>query len=205
MVSLHAALAGLPMPRATVDVDSTLHLETGAITFARAAATLHAAGYALDESTAHAYRFDRGLDRVDLMCADRQLAFRRPRYGGRPLFGVPGGTRALQQTIDVDMVTASGAVRMVIPSLRGALVLKGAAYLEDARGRSRHAEDAVLLMACMDDASGVLLGLSQRSRRRVRALVGALTEQTAPWATHDGVVQALARETLGELAERLHA
>lgn len=82
MVSLHAALAGLPMPRATVDVDSTLHLETGAITFARAAATLHAAGYALDESTAHAYRFDRGLDRVDLMCTDRQLAFRRPRYGG---------------------------------------------------------------------------------------------------------------------------
>lgn len=67
---------------------------------------------------------------------------------------------------------------MVIPSLRGALVLKGAAYLEDARGRTRHAEDAVMLMACM---------------------------QTAPWATHDGVVQALAREALGELAERLHA
>ncbi|WP_165384863.1 hypothetical protein [Cryobacterium sp. SO1] len=55
----------------------------------------------------------------------------------------------------------------------------------------------------MDDASESLLGLSQRSRGRLRALVKVLTEQTAPWANHDAVVQALARETLDELAELL--
>ena len=37
MVKLHAELAGLPAPRTTVDVDSALHLETQAITFAKAA------------------------------------------------------------------------------------------------------------------------------------------------------------------------
>jgi hypothetical protein len=34
MVKLHAAVAGLPAPRTTVDVDSALHLETQAISFA---------------------------------------------------------------------------------------------------------------------------------------------------------------------------
>lgn len=200
MVKLHAELAELPDPRTTVDVDSALHLETQAITFAKAAAILHRAGYVLDESTKHAYRFDRGTDRVDVMCSDRQSIWRRPRYKGRPLFGIPGGTRALQQTINVDAVTGTDTVRLVLPTLRGALVLKGAAFLEDSRDRGRHAEDAVMLLACMDDSSDVLVGLSQQSRRRVRALVKVLSEQAAPWANHDAVVQALARESLAELA-----
>lgn len=200
MVKLHAELAQLPAPRTTVDVDSALHLETEAITFPQAAALLQGVGYVLDRSTEHAYRFDRGRERVDLMCADRQFIFRSPRYGGRPLFGIPGGTRALQQTINIDVQTQADTLRFVIPSVRGALVLKGAAYLEDSRDRGRHAEDAVVLLACMDDASEALLGLSQRSRRRLRALVRVLTEKTAPWAIHDPVVRALGRETLDELA-----
>ncbi|AWB90095.1 hypothetical protein [Homoserinimonas hongtaonis] len=125
MVKLHAELAGLPSPRATVDVDSALHLETQAITFAEAAALLAAAGYVLDDSTKHAYRFDRGADRVDVMCSDRQSIWRRHRCQGRPLFGISGGTRALQQTINVDVETAADTVRLVVPTLRGALVLKG--------------------------------------------------------------------------------
>lgn len=60
MVKLHAELAELPALRTTVDVDSTLHLETGAITFPQAAALLQGVGYVLDTSTKHAYRFDRG-------------------------------------------------------------------------------------------------------------------------------------------------
>lgn len=203
MVKLHAELAELPASRTTVDVDSALHLETQVITFSQAAAFLQGVGYVLDGSTMHAYRFDRGRERVDLMCADRQFIFRRPRYGGRPLFGISGGTRALQQTINVDVLTAIDTVRLVIPSVRGALVLKGAAYLDDSRDRGRHAEDAVLLLACMDDSRDALTGLSQRSRGRLRALVKVLTEQTAPWANHDDVVQSLARETLDELAELL--
>jgi hypothetical protein len=163
---------------------------------------LQAAGYVLDEGTKHAYRFDRGLERVDLMCADRQSIWRRPSCGGRPLFGIPGGTRALQRTINIDVVRETGSVRLVIPTIRGALVLKAAAYLEDSRDRGRHAEDAVVLLACMDDAREALLGLSQRSRGRLRALVSVLTEQTAPWVSHEDIVQSLARETLAELLRR---
>lgn len=203
MVNLHAALAGLPSSRSTVDVDSTLHLETHAVTFAQAAAILASAGYVLDAETKHAYRFDRGRERVDVMCSDRQLIWKRRRFGGRPLFGVPGGTRALQQTIDVDMRTAEGIRRLVIPNVRGALVLKGAAYREDSRDPARHAEDGVMLLACLEDPSDVLAGLSQRSRGRIRSLVHALDQQAAPWASHDPVVQGLARESFEELRPQL--
>ncbi|BDZ63530.1 hypothetical protein [Agromyces mangrovi Wang et al. 2018] len=203
MVKLHAALAGLPSSRSTVDVDSALHLETNAVTFAQAAACLAHAGYVLDETTKHAYRFDRGEERVDVMCSDRQAIWKRPRYSGRPLFGVSGGTRALQQTIDVDIETVDGTLRLIVPSVRGALVLKGAAYRDDPRDRMRHAEDGVMLLACVDDPGDVLNGLSQRSRGRVRTLLRALDERATPWASQDPMVQALARESFDDLRGQL--
>lgn len=204
MVKLHAELAGLPASRSTVDVDCTLHLETRAVTFAEAAHRLGAAGYVLNRDTRFAYRFDRGDDRVDVMCSDRHAAWMRPRFDGRPLFGVPGGSRALQQTINVDFQTRQGGARLIVPSIRGALVLKGAAYLEDSRDSGRHAEDAVVLLACATSPEETLAGLSQRSRRRVRALTKELSEHAGPWASHDAIVQALARESLEGMVPLLH-
>ncbi|QJU53086.1 hypothetical protein SCB71_07245 [Herbiconiux sp. KACC 21604] len=200
MVQLHAHLAELPLSRATVDVDSTLHLETHAVTFADAAARLQCCGFVLDTDTRFAYRFDRGLERVDLMCSDRHAAWKMPRHGGRPLFGIPGGTRALQQTIDLDMLTDDGERCLVIPTLRGALVLKSAALVEDSRSASRHADDLVLLLACAIDTADVVHGLSRRSRRRLRNMVRRLRGDNSPWASHGSLVQSLARESLEELA-----
>jgi hypothetical protein len=71
MVKMHAEIAGLPAPRTTVDVDSALHLETQATSFGEAASLLRRAGYVLNEDTKHAYRFDRGTDQIDVMCADQ--------------------------------------------------------------------------------------------------------------------------------------
>jgi hypothetical protein len=87
--------------------------------------------------------------------------------------------------------------------MRGALVLKGAAHREDSRDRMRHAEDGVMLLACLEDTSNVLTGLSQRSRARVRSLLRAIDETNAPWANHDPIVQALARESFEELRQQL--
>ena len=203
MVKLHAALAGLPEGRTTTDVDSALHLETSAISFADAAARLSHAGFELDHSTTYAYRFDRGTERIDVMCSDRHAIGKSPRFDGRPLFGIAGGTRALQETIDVDVTTTAGLIRIVLPSVRGALVLKGAAYQEDSRDRARHAEDGVMLLACIDDPASVISGLSARSRGRIRSLCTALAESRAPWAPHDRVVQALARESFEVLGKEL--
>jgi hypothetical protein len=200
MVKMHAEIAGLPAPRTTVDVDSALHLETQATSFGEAASLLRRAGYVLNEDTKHAYRFDRGTDQIDLMCADRQAIWKKHKFGGRPLFGIPGGTRALRHTINVDVQTRVDTVRLVVPTLQGALVLKGAAYQEDSRDKGRHAEDAVLLLACVTDSKEIWIGLSPRSRRRVRAVVNALVDRPRYWANHDDAVQSLARESLAELS-----
>lgn len=205
MVALHSHIAGLQMPRTTTDVDSTLHLETGAITFAQTASTLTTAGYVLDEGTAHAYLFRRedesngGQDRIDVMCADRYLASKQPHYRGRPLFGVAGATRALNETLNIEMETYEGVRSLVIPNIRGALVLKGAAYMEDSRDRFRHAQDAVVLLACVTDTRSLFKGFSATSRKRIRALVEVLTNSNDPWINQNPLVQSLSRETLEEI------
>jgi hypothetical protein len=74
MVQLHIAHAGLPMERATVDVDMVLHIETGAITFPAARETLEGLGYTMQLPAARenpVHKFTRELDRVDVMVADR--------------------------------------------------------------------------------------------------------------------------------------
>lgn len=209
MVSLHAQLAGLPQPRTTTDVDSALHLETGVVSFAQTAALLQSAGFTLNEETKFAYQFERNIgdelqpDKVDVLCADRYVAKNKPAYLGRPLFGVAGGTRALKETINVELETGDGTVSLVIPSVRGALVLKGAAYLEDSRDKMRHAEDAVLLLACLTDTDHVLSGLSSESRKRVKAIATVLNQSTLPWINHTQLVQSLAKEALEALVGKL--
>lgn len=60
-----------------------------------------------------------------------------------------------------------------------------------------------MLLACLSDVTDVLVGLSQRSRRRIRALLNALDGRESPWVAHDPVVQSLARESWEDLASKL--
>lgn len=203
MVALHAELAGHGPSRATTDVDATLHLETESTRFSQVVSTLTEHGYVLDAHTTHAYRFDRGAERIDVMCSDRYAAYRKPQYGGRPLFGVPGATRALKNTINVEASTGAVCIKLVLPTLQGALILKGAALMEDHRAPARHAEDGVLLLACVENVDDISAGLSQRSRRRLRHLCTTLEGSPRAWDSHSRDVQSLARESLTLLRENL--
>lgn len=196
MVALHAKIADIPPSRPTVDVDTALHLETNAVTFAHVAKQLAALGYVLNPDTQFAYKFERKAERIDVMCSDRHAAFKKPKYLGRPLFGIPGGTRALRDTWNVHLKTDEHDVEFVLPSVLGALVLKGAAYREDSRDPQRHLEDAITLFACASEEDLDLQHLSVGSKRRIRTLVDALAEQKLVWLSHNESVRALARESL---------
>lgn len=203
MVQLHARLAQLPPSRPTTDVDATLHLETGVIDYPTAAAALTRTGYAFDDRPAHAYRFRRDADVVDLMTADHLVPAHRPRYAGRPVLAIDGGTQALKRTINVDVETGDGSLaRFSIPNVHGALVLKGAAYLADSRDRIRHASDAVVLLACVDDVDALIRALAGSDRRRLNAIVRALDDPEA-WADAHRDVEALARATIDDLGPHL--
>ena len=95
IVQLHAAYAGLPPTRPTVDVDMVLHLDTGATTFGAVRERLEELGYELRPPAGDgpAHRFVRGDDRVDVMVADHLAPSRRPRVAGRDVFAVPAEPR----------------------------------------------------------------------------------------------------------------
>ena len=131
MVQLHAVRAGLPIERATVDVDMVLHIESGATTFPDARHALERLGYELHIPTAKrdpVHRFVRGDDQVDVMVADHLSPRHLPKVSGRAIFQIPAGTSALRKTVNcVIEVDADIAITLSLPDVLGALILKGAA------------------------------------------------------------------------------
>lgn len=142
MVQLHAVHAGLAVHRATDDIDVVLHVETGATTFAEASRTLSKLGYRWVRSLSaevppHRFMHPDTEQVVDVMIADH-VPPKVLGNTGRVPFQVPGGTQALTRTVDAVVATAPGqSVTVSLPGPLAALVLKGAAYLEDARDRGR--------------------------------------------------------------------
>ena len=175
MVQLHAAYAGLQLTRPTRDVDMVLHIETGAATFGGVRHELERLGYALrepvDDGPVHRFvRGPRDTETVDVMVADHLSPKRHPKVLGRKVFAVPGGTSALRKTVNCEVNTGEDVVVLSIPDVLGALVLKGAAYMEDCRDRGRHLDDAAVLACAATDPVGDRARMIGNDRRRIWAL-----------------------------------
>lgn len=183
MVQLHAAHAGLALTRSTRDVDMILHIETGAATFSGVRDQLERLGYELYEPMGEGpvHRFVRGPDdaeTVDVMVADRLPPKLHPKVLRRTVFAVPGGTSALRKTVNCEVDTGGTAVMLSVPDVLGALVLKGAAYIEDARDRGRHLDDAAVLACAATDPVGDRARMIGSDRRRVTALWKVLRDDS---------------------------
>jgi len=175
MVQLHAAHAGLRLTRTTRDVDMILHIDSGAATFAGVQHELERLGYVLREPVGDGpiHRFVRGpnaIETVDVMVADRLPPKMHPKALRRRVFALPGGTSALRKTVNCEVSTGEIAVVLSIPDVLGALVLKGAAYLEDSRDRGRHLDDAAVLACAVTDPVGDRTRMIGSDRRRIQAL-----------------------------------
>lgn len=114
MVQLHAAYAGVQVTRSTRDVDMILHIETGAATFSGVQRELERLGYALREPIGKGpiHRFDRGdrqAETIDVMVADHLSPKRHPKVLGRNVFAVPGGTSALNKTVNCEVTPSRSA------------------------------------------------------------------------------------------------
>lgn len=183
MVQLHAAYAGLTLTRPTRDVDMILHIETGAATFSGVRNQLEQLGYALREPMGEGpvHRFVRGPDvaeTVDVMVADRLPPKWHPKVLRRPVFAVPGGTSALRKTVNCEVDTGETTVVLSVPDVLGALVLKGAAYIDDTRDRGRHLDDAAVLACAATDPVGDRARMIGSDRRRITALWEVLQDES---------------------------
>lgn len=175
MVQLHAAHAGLRLTRPTRDVDMILHIGSGAATFAGVQHELERLGYVLREPVGDGpvHRFARGssdTETIDVMVADRLSPKQHPKALRRKVFAVPGGTSALRKTVNCQVTAGEVVVVLSIPDILGALVLKGAAYVEDSRDRDRHLDDAAVLACAVTDPIDDRARMIGSDRRRIEAL-----------------------------------
>lgn len=182
MVQLHAAHAGLTLTRPTRDVDMILHIETGAATFSGVQRELELLGYVLSEPVGNGlvHRFARGpndVETVDVMVADHLPPKWHPEVLRRRIFAVPGGTSALRKTVNCEVDTGDAVVILSIPDVLGALVLKGAAYLEDSRDRGRHLDDAAVLACAATDPVADRGRMIGHDRNRIQALWRVLQDR----------------------------
>lgn len=185
MVQLHAVHSGMQITRPTRDVDMVLHIETGAASFSGVREKLEQLGYVLrepmGEGPVHRFvRGDRDEEQVDVMVADHLPPRLAQKALRRRVFEVPGGTSALRKTVNCHVVVGSETIVLSIPDALGALVLKGAAYLEDPRDRRRHLDDAVVLTCTVSNPLADRERMIGNDPKRVRALWSVLQDRDHP-------------------------
>ncbi|MFL1379741.1 hypothetical protein [Nocardiopsis protaetiae] len=187
--------------RVTIDVDATVRIEVGAFTYSDAALVLEGLGYAVEDRSGLAYRFDRDGKKADLMVADHTRP--QPTYRGRKVMAIPGGNQALGRLQEVAFQLDGGQVMIPVPTLHGALVLKAAAHKEDNRDRARHLLDAITLLACVIDIEPIIGDLKGSDRRRLLYLIRMFDEHKLVVAQAPPDTVGLAEQTLNELRDSL--
>lgn len=192
MVQLHAVHAGLAVTRPTNDIDMILHIETGAASFAEVRDRLESLRYALvkpqGDGPVHRFlRNDQSAEQVDVMVADHLAPSRVPRVSRHQVFQVPGGTSALRKTVNCHVSIEDEQIMLSVPSALGALVLKGAAFIEDARDRARHLDDAAVLACTLTTPVQDRKHMEGSDGKRIRALWAELQDdQHVAWSLVGG-------------------
>ncbi len=200
MVAAHARRAGVVMRRPTDDVDMLVDFATDRSSLIDVHSALASIGFALSDREQNAYRFLNPDGRkVDVMVADHLPSRMRPRLARRPAFAAPAGEQAIRRRDLYGLSFDGGASATVgVPDELGALIAKGAAYLVDQRDRERHLDDALVLFACVQDASALDYdSLSKNDRRRLAALLEQLDdERHRAWVNLDPQDRGRARLSL---------
>ena len=179
MVQLHARRASIPPPRATKDVDLIADVQTNSSSFGAIGSALTSIGFEVavpDARNEPIYRFARDEEQVDVMVADHLPSGMKPRLRARPAFAVDGGAQALARRDTFVIRSTSGTITIDAPDVLGALIGKGAAFIVDQRDRSRHVEDAAVLLASIDSIGDLDLTLNTNDRKRLRTLATDLKD-----------------------------
>jgi len=121
------------------------------------------------------------------MIADHSAPRVLEKLGRFPMVAIPGGTRALNRTINARLEINGTAVELSVPDALGAVILKSAAHLADSRDPARHLSDAAVLLACMEDPFAERERLTSGSdRKRLAHLDRHLGDPTHPaWVALD--------------------
>lgn len=190
MVHTHASAAGITHVRPTDDADLVVELRSG--NYANAAAALEQLGYERHTSLdnrAPFHRFTRADGaQIDLMAPENK----HTRYAGRDVLGVPGSRSALNRTL---WLPTPAGTPIRVPDLGSALSLKGAAYRLPGINPTRHLQDGVTLLACVNTTP---LEPSKSMRVNINHLVTGLGRREA-WTASDPITRRKATRALQQI------
>ncbi len=184
MVMAHGLAVGRTATRASRDIDVLADLVTSPEHLRTCVQAVKGLGFEgmkpLTGSTQHRFvhRDDGAV--IDVLAPDHTP----PRF---PLTTVPpyhtiaidGGHQALQRAVTFEATKQGRTVILPVPSVLGALVLKGAAFLADGRDRERHAGDAAFLASLLADPLAARSEFKGSDRRRLEALDAVLSDRTS--------------------------
>ena len=205
MTQAHAMAAAVDALRPTTDVDIIINIGAGQNHLHAVVGALRAIGYELVEGlsrTSPTHRLLRdGRDRVDIAVADHLPPSVSARVGRREVFRMPGGTQAAQRAVPLHVQGTANVAS--VPSALGALVLKGAAYMQDSRDADRHLLDAAAIAATIADPLRLVAELRGSDRKRLSALARGLASESHRAWTHLPVRdRARAAHSLSTLVDR---
>ena len=205
MVQLHAYRADIPPSRTTKDVDMVVDVVTAKAGIQAVAGQLEAIGFVGREPTAAkapAYRYSRGTEQIDLMVPSDLPPGIQPRLMRRPAFGVIAGRQAVRRRDTFVVRSGAGTASLGAPDVIGALIAKGAAYSVDQRDRTRHLEDAALLLASIEAVGKLnLVDLSKNDRRHLVRVATMLPDGAPAWRELENVYRLRGQRQLTRLIE----
>ena len=192
MVAILEAEHGAGIGFATGDVDALVDVRAMLGITLEGARRLLDAGFEPDRGGARGYRFVRDGSNVDVLAPDHLS----PRAELRTVppdttVQIVGGTQALARARVVEVDSGDGPFRIRIPTLAGAIVIKGrvAAIAQD--GREKHERDLARLLALVPDVNSLRAELTGRERGYLRAHRALLDVGHPAWRrvarTEDGV------------------
>lgn len=169
MVAILEAEHGGTIGFATGDVDALLDVRAVVGVTLKAAQRLLDAGFEPETEGARGYRFIRGDAIVDLLAPDNVGARADLRtVPPESTIEVIGGSQALTRARVVEIDAGDGPFRIPIPTLAGAIVIKGRVAAVAQQDREKHQRDLARLLAVVPDVVVLRAELTAKERGYLR-------------------------------------
>jgi predicted nucleotidyltransferase len=183
MVVLHGFIAGVEPPRATTDIDIVADVLARKGMLERCASALESMQLqprpSITGKSLHRFVGERAT--VDLVVPDHLPTSAAVRLRGYSAVPITGGRRALDRAGRVAVTLGSDAAEIVVPDLRGAIVLKARAASADRRDNERHVSDVAFLCSLVTDPLELAVQLDSKERRSLRRIDLANDTRSTPW------------------------
>ncbi len=196
MVALHGFIADRTPPRTSEDIDLVANLLVRSASLHDCAAATESINLTPRPSLngKRLQRFEGGGIRVDLLVPDHLPRHLAPRLHGYRAVTITGGQRALDRAHLVRVRLGKVNTAIVVPDLRGAIVLKARAAVVDSRDPERHKGDIAFLCSLIGDPRLIARELDVKERRYLNRCQLPTDPRRPPWVQLDPLTRAEAAE-----------